>query len=726
MFACDICSFVVETFHKNNERKMDLLASEYTSNSDSDDANESLSNATTNNKSKTNISSSLSSTLLSVQNSHSSVVGPMINAAPIVHVSSTSSTESTNPQNTALQLYSASSTNPNPLSQQLKSTLTGTYQKDGIDSTIFSQQYNLYKSYGYTVDPTGNGMYVGDMQRYIQHQQQQAFNHNIPAAYYPHYYPTGYSVPPSSGNTTLPSTSSTTNNPSHNPLPKPGQKRSRYNNDDTTSENYLGPWAGYEGEEEKKLSALEKNDLTLQQKLIRIEQGLNPDGPGKLEGEELTLAKQKLTLEIARAKAKGESLNTIPSMKKQQQQQSIPPEQTTSISSSNTSSTTDNTTSSSTSKSNTQYTSSSESDAAYLAAADAEVQKYSQIKSTPTIEGKSIFHGKEEYDYQGRSWIEPPKGIRPDNGEHNCYIPKKCIHKFTGHTKGVQSIQFFPSTGHLLLSGSLDGKCKIWDINSQGKPLQRTYIGHYGGIRNIQFDNTGIRFASCSYDRHTLIWDTETGKIKHNITDNSVPYSLIWHPLDNNICLIASSNRKILQYDLRTPDKAIIEYDYHLGPVNTLMFFDQGKRFLSTSDDKKMLIWETGTPVPIKFIADPSMHSIPVVAKHPSNDYFVGQSMDNTLVVYTCDERVSRVMKKTFKGHVTAGYSCQPSFSPDGHFLCSGDGEGQVWFWDWHSGRVLDKLKAHDTGPAISTIWHPLQPSWVATCGWDGIIKLWD
>ena len=33
-----------------------------------------------------------------------------------------------------------------------------------------------------------------------------------------------------------------------------------------------------------------------------------------------------------------------------------------------------------------------------------------------------------------------------------------------GHSKGVQSVQFFPGTGHLLLSGSMDTKVKVWDV----------------------------------------------------------------------------------------------------------------------------------------------------------------------------------------------------------------------------------------------------------------------
>ena len=63
------------------------------------------------------------------------------------------------------------------------------------------------------------------------------------------------------------------------------------------------------------------------------------------------------------------------------------------------------------------------------------------------------------YDYQGRSYLYPPAELRPV--DHVCYIPKKVIHTWSGHTKGVQAIKFFPKYGHFLLSGSLDSKVKI-------------------------------------------------------------------------------------------------------------------------------------------------------------------------------------------------------------------------------------------------------------------------
>lgn len=67
------------------------------------------------------------------------------------------------------------------------------------------------------------------------------------------------------------------------------------------------------------------------------------------------------------------------------------------------------------------------------------------------------------------------------------------------------------------------------------------------------------------------------------------------------------------------------EYDQHLGPVNTITFVDENRRFVTTSDDKTIRAWDFDIPVVIKYIAEPHMHSMPAVTIHPNSKCCVAE-----------------------------------------------------------------------------------------------------
>ncbi|KAJ1930506.1 hypothetical protein IWQ60_000202 [Tieghemiomyces parasiticus] len=345
-------------------------------------------------------------------------------------------------------------------------------------------------------------------------------------------------------------------------------------------------------------------------------------------------------------------------------------------------------------------------------------------------EETSVFHGKEERDYQGRTYIHVPTDLdhlklTGPPGEQVCYVPKRLVHTWSGHGKGVSAIRFFPNSGHLLLSSSMDGRVKLWDVYHQRRCL-RTFVGHNKAVRDITFSNDGRRFLSAGYDRYIKLWDTETGQCLSSFAVGAVPYCVTFHPDDDkqNVFLAGCSNKKIMQYDTDT-GAAVQEYNQHVDAVNTVTFVDQGRRFVSTSDDKSMRVWEYGIPIVIKLLAEPDMHSLPAVTLSPNHKHLACQSLDNRIVIFQAGEKVRLNPKKSFTGHLVAGYACQPNFSPDGRFVLSGDAEGYLWFWQWKSGRRIEKIKAHDD-VVIGCAWHPQETSKVATCSWDGLIKYWD
>ncbi|KAA8532619.1 hypothetical protein F0562_032565 [Nyssa sinensis] len=167
------------------------------------------------------------------------------------------------------------------------------------------------------------------------------------------------------------------------------------------------------------------------------------------------------------------------------------------------------------------------------------------------VADKSTFHGKEERDYQGRSWIAPPKDAKATND--HCYIPKRLVHTWSGHTKGVSAIRFFPKYGHLILSAGMDTKVKIWDVFNSGKCM-RTYMGHSKAVRDISFCNDGSKFLTAGYDKNIKYWDTETGQVISTFSTGKIPYVVKLNPDEDkqNILLAGMSDKKIVQWDMNT------------------------------------------------------------------------------------------------------------------------------------------------------------------------------
>jgi WD40 repeat protein len=97
--------------------------------------------------------------------------------------------------------------------------------------------------------------------------------------------------------------------------------------------------------------------------------------------------------------------------------------------------------------------------------------------------------------------IDTKLGVPPPR----CFLPKREIHKWTGHTKGVNTVKLLPQTAHLLLTCAMDNKVKLWEVYGKRR-LLRTFHGHTAGVRDIAFNNDGSRFLSAGYDKVRRQW----------------------------------------------------------------------------------------------------------------------------------------------------------------------------------------------------------------------------
>ncbi|RMD43945.1 hypothetical protein DV735_g1235, partial [Chaetothyriales sp. CBS 134920] len=350
-----------------------------------------------------------------------------------------------------------------------------------------------------------------------------------------------------------------------------------------------------------------------------------------------------------------------------------------------------------------------------------------------TVTESSDFVGPQERlrDYQGRTYM------------HN-YAPKKLIFTYKHHTKAITALRFIPRSSHLLLSAAADSRLCLWDVYHE-RALLRTFNGHSKAITDAVFSPSGTSFLSASFDRYMKLWDTETGACISRFTTGKTPHCLAFQPgpASPHEFIAGMADKKIVQFDTRSGE-LVQEYDHHLGPINTLVFVDQGRRFMSTSDDKSLRAWEYGIPVPIKFIADPEMFALTRASPHPSGKYVAYQSADNQIVVFAAGDKFRQNRKKSFRGMNTAGLAVDVAISPDGALIASGDSGGYACFWDWKTGKMLHKFLATEGKlgggagaaaaaaaarigePITNLAWNEQETSKVVTGGRDGLIRYWD
>ena len=480
---------------------------------------------------------------------------------------------------------------PNSLSSE-KNTWSGTLLPSFQHDQSFDQQYHNYRRFGYAHDPEaplynpdGSQNFVGDMEKVKENKG------NI--SYYWIFFFYQYF---SNYNLGLTLSDIKSNNSKK-------EKRKRKPSGKVDSDNYLGPWAPYEGDIDNSSSEEEE------------------DNESKEKSEQTIEKEDDKDIEIKEDKLQGK---------------------------------------------------------------DNEEEGGGDIDNK-NIKERSILHKKERYDYLGRTYLSPPSGLRAR--DHDCFLPKKRIHTWSGHTKAVSSIKLFPTTGHLLLSSDLDGKVKLWDVYNKRRVL-RTFLGHSKGVKDVCFNNDGSKFLSASMDRTVKLWDTESGEVLGRFNQQSTPLCVNFYPEDNNLFLAGLYDKQIVQWDSRA-NEIVLYYDRHLGPVNSLTFVDENRRFVSTSDDKSIRIWDWNTPVEIKYISEPYMHSIPRIAISHSKKWLACQSLDNQILIYSALDKFKMNRKKSYKGHVVAGYACQPTFSTDGKYIASGDSSGSVFIWDWKSQKIL-------------------------------------
>lgn len=309
---------------------------------------------------------------------------------------------------------------------------------------------------------------------------------------------------------------------------------------------------------------------------------------------------------------------------------------------------------------------------------------------------------------------------------HHCMVPKSTPYlTFTQHTKPVLGLHWHPSDERLLLSCSLDGTIRLWDVLWQ-KECVATYEMQEVPIKTVLW-TTNTTMVSAGYDSCAFHTDVESGRVLSKLKHNSHVTALAVHPEDTNSLLTGNSKSELHRWDLRC-SKEVTEYRGAGGSILDILFLKGGDQFVASSDIERrsgcsqaMNVWDydSGVVLASQLYFEP--YSCPFLRLHPIESVFLAQSNANYLTVFSSKKPYKMNKFKRFEGHSLDGYSVGFDVSNDGSIICSANVTGATIFYDYFSTKVIKSIPLA-TSTTLSVEWHPKLPSSVAVSSWDGHI----
>ncbi|XP_065695376.1 WD repeat-containing protein 25 [Patagioenas fasciata] len=310
-------------------------------------------------------------------------------------------------------------------------------------------------------------------------------------------------------------------------------------------------------------------------------------------------------------------------------------------------------------------------------------------------------------------------------------VPKSLIFYMSKHSGPVNEIQWCPvrEQSHMLLSASMDKTIKVWDAVDTGCCL-RTYSYHSGAVRAAQWSSCGRRILSGGFDSVLHLTDVETGKQIFSSKNEFRISTLKFHPTESNIFICGGFSPEVKAWDIRT-SKVLRVYKAAVQQTLDILFLPEGREFLTSTDavsrdsaDRTVIAWDFQSAAKISNQIFHERYTCPSLTLHPKDSVFVAQTNGNYMALFSAQRPYRINKKKRYEGHKVEGFAVGCEFSPDGTLLVTGSSDGKVFFYNYHTARIIRTLSAHKEA-CVSAIFHPVLPSLLATCSWAGEIKIW-
>ncbi|XP_048061612.1 DDB1- and CUL4-associated factor 5 [Megalobrama amblycephala] len=170
-----------------------------------------------------------------------------------------------------------------------------------------------------------------------------------------------------------------------------------------------------------------------------------------------------------------------------------------------------------------------------------------------------------------------------------------------GHFGCVNAIEFSNNGGQWLVSGGDDRRVLLWHmekaIHSRAKPI-KLKGEHLSNIFCLAFDSTNKRVFSGGNDEQVILHDVERGETLNVFLHDDAVYGLSVSPVNDNVFASSSDDGRVLIWDTREPPHGepfcLANYP---SAFHSVMFNPVEPRLLATANSKEGVgLWDIRKP----------------------------------------------------------------------------------------------------------------------------------
>lgn len=181
----------------------------------------------------------------------------------------------------------------------------------------------------------------------------------------------------------------------------------------------------------------------------------------------------------------------------------------------------------------------------------------------------------------------------PDQSSRSQSTPRRVSYNIH-HNQSILCLQYDQD---ILVTGSSDGTCIVYDIRDNYQPVMRLER-HSAAVLDLAFDERYI--ITCSKDVSICVWERSTGALLKQLRGHTGPVNAV--QMRGNTIVSCSGDFRVKLWNIDT-GKNIREFSGHSRGLACSQFSDDSRFIASAGNDKIIKIWDANTGVCLQTIA---------------------------------------------------------------------------------------------------------------------------